>query len=339
MLGLTLLTCNCNKGYARDGSLWLLFIAQFTVKSLFALLPTLAELYGLVLLCMGIGYGSSRFLPAKTAAWLAQGLFWVGTPLTAFSFIVTTPMTQFSALAPLLAWLGMGIGVGLAWLWLQQCPVQTRQGQGSFLLATMVGNTGFIGFPITWRLLGQDYFSWALFFDLMGTLLISYSAGIGVAASFSDRSISGSKLLWHIGRNPTLWCVGIGLLLRQHPLPAIAQQGLLTLAWLMVITGLIYMGICLGEARLKLQWQWIIPSLTIKMLLVPLLLGVGLTAIGVTGPPRLGIVLQAGMPPAFMTLILADVYHLDRAFAAGLILTSLFALIPLLPLWLVLFAG
>ncbi|HIK26212.1 MAG TPA: hypothetical protein IGP91_11220 [Thermosynechococcus sp. M46_R2017_013] len=51
------------------------------------------------------------------------------------------------------------------------------------------------------------------------------------------------------------------------------------------------------------------------------------------------MVLQAGMPPAFMTLILADVYHLDRAFAASLILTSLFALIPLLPLWLVLFAS
>ncbi|BAC08969.1 AEC family transporter [Thermosynechococcus vestitus] len=309
------------------------------MKILLTLLPTLAELYGWVFLCMGIGYGSSRFLPPRTGGWLAQGLFWVGTPLTALSFIVTTKIAGHSTLAPLLAWLGMGIGVGLAWLWLQQYPAHTRQEQGSFLLATMVGNTGFIGFPITWRLLGQEHFSWALFFDLMGTLLISYSAGIGVAASFGDRAISISKLLWHIGRNPTLWCVGVGLLLRQHPLPAIAQQGLLTLAWLMVIAGLIYMGICLGEAPLKLQWQRILPCLTIKMLLVPLLLGIGLTLFGVTGPPRLGMVLQAGMPPAFMTLILADVYHLDRAFAASLILTSLFVLILLLPLWLVLFAG
>lgn len=288
---------------------------------------------------MGIGYGSSRFLPPATGAWLAQGLFWVGTPLTAFSFIVTTTITDHSTLAPLVAWLGMGIGFGLAWLWLQQFPAHSRQEQGSFLLATMVGNTGFIGFPITWRLLGQEYFSWALFFDLMGTLLISYSAGVGVAASFGHRSISISKLLWHIGRNPTLWCVGMGLLLRQHPLPAIAQQGLLTLAWLMVIAGLLYMGVRLGESPLKLRWQRIIPCLAIKMLLVPLFLGIGLTLIGVTGLPRLGMVLQAGMPPAFMTLILADVYRLDRTFAASLILTSLFALILLLPLWLVLFAG
>ncbi|WKT81986.1 AEC family transporter [Thermosynechococcus sp. PP45] len=309
------------------------------MKILLTLLPTLTELYGLIFLCMGIGYGSSRFLPSTTGAWLAQGLFWVGTPLTAFSFIVTTPITGHSTLAPLLAWLGMGIGVSLAWLWLQRYPAHTRQEQGSFLLATMVGNTGFIGFPITWRLLGQEHFSWALFFDLMGTLLISYSAGIGVAASFGDRAISIAKLLWHIGRNPTLWCVGIGLLLRQHPLPAIAQQGLLTLGWLMVIAGLIYMGICLGEAPLKLRWERIIPCLTIKMLLVPLLLGLGLTLVGISGRPRLGMVLQAGMPPAFMTLILADVYHLDRAFAASVILTSLFALILLLPLWLVLFAG
>jgi len=173
----------------------------------------------------------------------------------------------------------------------------------------------------------------------MGSLLISYSAGIGLAASFGQTHVSVPKLLWHIGRNPTLWCVGLGLALREYPLLAIAHQGLLAVAWLMVLAGLVYMGMCLGETNLHMDWRRIIPCLSIKMFLVPLLLGIGLTLVGVNGLPRLGIVLQAGMPPAFMTLVLADVYRLDRPFAASLIMVSLLVLVPLLPLWLLLFGS
>lgn len=307
------------------------------MQPILTLLPTLAHLYGLIFLCLGVGYVGVRFVPSTTTRWLAQGLFWLGSPLTAFSFILTTPLTGSSRLAPLMAWAGMGLGVGVAWLWLRWHPLHTRPGTGSFLLATMVGNTGFIGYPITWQLLGESHFSWALFYDLMGSLLISYSAGIALAASFGHKHILVPQLLWHIGRNPTLWCVGVGLALRNSPLPAILSQGLLAVAWLMVLAGLVYMGMCLGEAKLEMDWRRIIPCLSIKMLLVPLLLGIGLTLAGVSGLPRLGIVLQAGMPPAFMTLVLADVYHLDRVFAASLILVSLLVLVPLLPLWLLLF--
>jgi len=307
------------------------------VTSLWTLLPTLAQLYGLIFACMGVGYIGVRFVPTSTTTGLAQALFWVGAPLTALSFILTTTLSGSSSLAPLIAWAGMGLGVGLAWLWLRWQPAATRQGAGSFLLATMVGNTGFIGYPIAWRLLGESHFSWALFYDLMGSLLISYSAGIGLAASFGQKYMSLTKLLWHIGRNPTLWCVGLGLALRQYPLPAIAQRGLLSVAWLMVLAGLVYMGMCLGEAKLRLDWSRILPCLGIKMVLVPLLVGLGLTLTGIDGLPRLGIVLQSGMPPAFMTLVLADVYRLDRPFAASLIMVSLLALVLLLPLWLLLF--
>ncbi len=308
------------------------------MQSFGRLLPTLSQLYGLIFLCMGVGYVAVRVVPRSTTGWLAQALFWLGAPLTALSFILTTPLRGSSSLAPLMAWAGMGLGVGLAWLWLRWQPAATRQSAGSFLLATMVGNTGFIGYPIAWRLLGESHFSWALFYDLMGSLLISYSAGIGLAASFGQKYMPLTKLVWHIGRNPTLWCVGLGLALRQYPLPAIAQQGLLSVAWLMVLAGLVYMGMCLGEAKLRLEWRRILPCLGIKMVVVPLLVGLGLTVAGVGGLPRLGMVLQAGMPPAFMTLVLADVYRLDRPFAASLIMVSLFALVPLLPLWLLLFA-
>jgi malate permease and related proteins len=41
------------------------------------------------------------------------------------------------------------------------------------------------------------------------------------------------------------------------------------------------------------------------MLLVPLVVGKGLMFFGVTGAPRLVMVLQMAMPPAFATLVIA----------------------------------
>ncbi len=48
------------------------------------------------------------------------------------------------------------------------------------------------------------------------------------------------------------------------------------------------------------------------MLLVPLILAAGLPLVGVTGSPQLVLALQMAMPPAFATLVLAEVYNLDR---------------------------
>jgi hypothetical protein len=48
------------------------------------------------------------------------------------------------------------------------------------------------------------------------------------------------------------------------------------------------------------------------MLIVPLILGIGLSWLGISGPPHLVLMLQMGMPPAFATLVIAEAYNLDR---------------------------
>lgn len=302
-----------------------------------AIASTLLRLYALIGFSTGSGLLLAQRLPAPVTGWVAQFLFWVGAPLSVIAFVTTADLSGNISLAPLVAWLGMGLGVGLAYLWLWYAPAKSRGSAGSFMLATMVGNTGFIGYPIAFSLVGEDHFSWALFYDLLGSLLISFIAGIALAASFSQRVYSNQQRLWHIIRNPTLWCLGVGLILRQLPLPEWFLQGLVTLAWGLLLLGLVYIGMCLGRSRQSRQWPQILPCLTIKMILVPLIVGGGLTLLGIEAGPRLGMVLQSGMPPAFMTLVLAEVYELDRPFAASVILVSFGFLVVLLPLWVLLF--
>jgi len=76
------------------------------------------------------------------------------------------------------AWVAILLGAGLVWLDWQAYltsttakPCWSQPAQGSFLLAAMVGNTGYLGYPITLAFAGTQYFGWALFYDLLGTTL------------------------------------------------------------------------------------------------------------------------------------------------------------------------
>jgi predicted permease len=73
------------------------------------------------------------------------------------------------------------------------------------------------------------------------------------------------------------------------------------------------------------------------MLVVPLVMGIGLTMAGIQGPPRLALVLQMAMPPAFATLVISEVYGLDKELTVTSLTLGSIGLLVTLPLWLWLF--
>jgi hypothetical protein len=73
------------------------------------------------------------------------------------------------------------------------------------------------------------------------------------------------------------------------------------------------------------------------MLIVPLVLGIALLQLGLTGRPLLVIVLQMAMPPAFATLVLAEVFDLERDLAVTTLAVGSISLLLTLPIWLLLF--
>jgi predicted permease len=48
----------------------------------------------------------------------------------------------------------------------------------------MVGNTGYLGFPVILALVGEKYFGWALFYDMLGSAIGAYGLGVVLAARF-----------------------------------------------------------------------------------------------------------------------------------------------------------
>ncbi|HEY9632497.1 MAG TPA: AEC family transporter [Coleofasciculaceae cyanobacterium] len=308
-----------------------------------------------------VGWVLGRSLPKSVPAFIGQFLFWFGVPVSIITFLRRADLSGAIWIAPVAAWMAILLGAGLAWVWIQrhwrtsqenqnsclstdESPKTynsiswNKPAQGSFLLASMVGNTGYLGFPVTLTLVGEKYFGWALFYDMLGTTIGAYGLGVLLAARFGRGAQSHWQLVRTMLQNPALWSLGFGLGFRQIPLPELAERGLQGFAWSAIALSLVLIGMRLSQLDSWSRLRQASVSLGIKMLLVPFILGLGLFPLGITGSPQLVIVLQMAMPPAFATLVLAEVYDLDRDLAVTALAIGSTGLLLTLPVWLLLFS-
>jgi malate permease and related proteins len=125
------------------------------------ILELYVKLVGLVL----VGFILGRKLPGSVPIRLAQFLFWVGVPIGIVAFLRKADLSGQIWIAPAIAYLAILLGAFLAWLGIKgqayfTNTILTQPTQGSFILASMVGNTGYLGYPITIAMVGQKYFAW-----------------------------------------------------------------------------------------------------------------------------------------------------------------------------------
>lgn len=302
------------------------------------LLELYIKLVGLILL----GFILGRKSPSYASTYLGQFLFWIGVPISIIGFLVQTDLSGQIWIAPVIAYLALFIGAFLAWLRIKTLAYFTNSvpqsaTQGSLILAAMVGNTGNLGYPITLAMVGKEYFAWALFYDMLGSLFGAYGLGVILAARLGNNIQNYTQLAKVILINPALWSFGFGLWLYQLRLPSVVEFTLEKLAWVGVALSLMLIGMRLSQLKSwhKLPEAW--SSIFIKMLVVPLILGSMLSLFGVTGNAAQVMVLQMGMPPALATLVIAETFNLDRDLAVTILAMGMIVLLFTLPIWLWLF--
>ncbi len=316
------------------------------------------------------GWLLGRYLPKQTTTMIGRFLFWVGVPISIVTFLRGAQLSKWIWIAPLTAWVAMLFGAVLAWIWidlgvteekfkaLSQGIWERSEGEGrspvdrdslpsqwslptrgSFILAMMCGNTAYLGYPIILNLVGQEYFAWGLFYDLLGSFFGVYIFGVGLATYFGTGSRKKQAIVQALLKNPALWSLILGLVLRSVAIPSVVEGVLERAAWGIVSLALIVVGMQLGQLISLSQVQKALTCLSIKMIVVPLVVGTGLMFFGIEGSVRMALVLQMAMPPSFATLVVAQAYNLDRDLAVTTIVLGSVSLLFTLPLWLLLFGG
>ncbi|MEN9211517.1 MAG: AEC family transporter [Thermostichus sp. DG_1_6_bins_120] len=305
------------------------------------MLTTLFQVYSPLLGWTILGFFLQKGLPTRWNRWvgphpLGRFMFWVGVPLSILGFMQGVDLSGQIWVAPLICWLSVGLGFTMtsAWLWWQSKGRWSGAQRGSFHLAATLGNTGYLGYPICLAVAGSTYFGWALFYDLLGTLFMAYGFGVWVASRYGKAYIQAWQVGIHILRTPALWSFGMGLWLTREPLPAWLAQPLTAFAWAMIPLSLMVLGMRLAQVKRWGSFRPAAVALFIKLLLLPLLVGIGLTLTPYPPLVKLVLVLQSGMPPAIATLVLAEEYDLDREITVTALAVGYLAALLTLPLWL-----
>jgi malate permease and related proteins len=307
--------------------------------------------YESLFIWIGLGIFLFRVLPHSVPRLLGRSLFWVGMPVEIFALARRTDFSKLVWLAPTatVCTLSIGLGLALGLLQLSQhwpqdwLGLQSEPHKGSFVLSSMLGNTGFVGLAIAASILNPENLGLAAFFTVMHNAMGLYGMGVLVADRFGETEVGDGpsnrpwwKSLLAVVKVPSLWAFVLGASTQSIAFSEGVEATLRQSIWVVIPCGFLLMGMRLSQLKnLRSLACGLVPA-TIKVVLMPAIVALITPFIGIVGEPRLALVLMAGTPTALTALVLAEEYNLDRELIASSIAISMLALIPLVPLWLAL---
>lgn len=269
---------------------------------------------------------------------MGRSLYWVGVPLQIWAFVERADLTLTVWLVPAVVSVYLLVGFGAAWFVSRRCQTEQR---GGLFLSAILGNTGFVGLAITPHVIDQTYLAWAVLFSLSHTIIGSYILGVAIASYYGEHEM---PVDWRyhcrsVLTTPSLWTFGLGVWLKlQHvTLPETCSHLLSASVEIVIPMALLLIGVRLQAIR---SWEHLglaTPGVLIKLILLPLAVGIGVTLMGIVGMPRLAMVLEAGMPTAFAGIILAEEYQVNEELILMSIALSSVGILVTVPLWLWLF--
>jgi predicted permease len=279
-----------------------------------------------------------RFVPDVVPRVMGRSLYWVGVPVQILAFTLRTELDRNLWLVPAVVVAALMVSFGLGWGLGWYLPSEEK---ASFLIASAIGNTGFVGLAIAPALISNAYLGWVVLFAVAHNIIGSYGFGVAIASIYGQRDECKTWLghLRSILKTPTIWTFALGMYLQIKHIELIKPiyDGLQLGAQLVIPIALILIGIRFRQIK---HWQGFwrsLPAVAIKLVLMPLLVGVAATGLGLTGMPRLALVLMSGMPTAFAGVILAEEYNFNSSLLVLSIAISSVGILFTIPLWLWIF--
>jgi malate permease and related proteins len=328
------------------------------------MIETLINAYTPLLIWTGLGLLLSRFVPDICPKIIGQMLYWVGVPLQLY---VLARQTQSND-GGLIALIAVGVlilGFILALLTWNLYIISNKRFNvlnsiainevlatdefdtkiltknddkatlGSFILAVMLGNTGFIGLPLAEILTHSLHSDWAILFSVTSNVVGTYGIAVIIASYFGQTDDNNNWLiqLRDVITVPSLWAFFIGWNTRQWQFPSQVELILDQAVWVVVAFALVLVGLRLGKIKQWSSLQLASISTFLKVFLVPIIVGLSGTFFGLDGDERLVLVLMSGTPTGLAVLILAEVYNLDKDLLASTVALTFVGLLLVLPLW------
>jgi auxin efflux carrier (AEC) len=299
----------------------------------------LAEVIGRVLALAGIGVvlRKAGMLQREDAKKLNALIIYVALPALVFRAVHGAELDVSLLLVAVVGWVALLAAFGAAWLWCRGCHT-VRPTTGGFLIAASLGNTGYLGYPLSLALLGDEGLVRAIFYDQFATVLAVLTIGLGIAHRMGTESDGRTNPVKEIVTFPGLIALVLAFVLRPFAVPGLVSDVLEALSGLVVPLIMISLGLSLEVKAIRRNPSAIGALAGIKLVLAPLVAwGIGSLLLEDPEAVRL-VVLEAGMPSMLLSLVFGLRYGLDADFISSAILVTTLGALVTVPLFQLLLA-
>lgn len=214
-------------------------------------------------------------------------------------------------------------------------PLKLDDGsRAALMLCIGLGNTSYLGYPLTQALLGDDALSVAVIYDQFGSFVILSTWGLWVLARYGgDRRPTVAQSARKVLTFPPFIALVLALTVMPAQPPHAIDAVLLRLSDALLPVVALAVGL---QLQLRLPREHLAPlgaGLALKLVLMPLL-ALGLVALlGLRGVQADTVVLETAMPPMITAGALAISHRLAPTLAAALVGYGTLLSMLTLPLW------
>ena len=287
----------------------------------------------LAMLVLGVLFQRLKVLPADAAQALTLVVLYVCLPAAVLRY---APRLELSvallgvAVVPWLLLLATVLLVGV----LARMLKLRRDQHGVLLLTVALGNTSFLGYPLTRALIGEDALPYAVVYDQFGAFLIMSTFGLWVLARYGgDAEPSPREMVRKVLLFPPLWALVVGLTVMPASPPSWIDGALLRLSEALLPLAMLTIGLSVRFALPRDELRPLAAGLVLKLALMPALALLLVPLLGMTGDMARTTVLEAAMPSMVTAGALAIAQGMAPRLAAAMVGYGLLLSLVTLPLW------
>src|SRR5499427_8408022 len=264
----------------------------------------------------GVGFLLARRFRAEVKT-LSTVAFNSLSPCLVFNQLVTAQVSGSQSLRVAAFCVLLTLGIGLI-ARIASVPLRLdRLTLSSFLLVAMFSNSGNYALPVVLFAFGNQALAFASVYFVTSAILI-YTAGILVAASGRGSvRLAFTRLL----KVPAIYAVtaAVVVLSTHTTVPPVVMRpiGLLSDAAIPIM--LLVLGMQLERAVLPKHPAAVVAAVVLSLVVAPMI-AFGLTwMLGLTGAAKQAAIIEASMPAAVITTVLALEFDLDAAFSTSVV--------------------
>jgi predicted permease len=281
------------------------------------LLPVFYETVLPVFLVAGAGWVLARWMEIDGRT-LGRVLFYLATPSLVFRSLYEMEVDARAIQHVIVVTIAvMALTAGLGWLvsWGME-----RRERAAITLTSGISNNGNMGLPISYFAFGAPGLALATVYYVTSSFLTNTVGS--VVASAGSVPIAGA--LAQVVRVPVLYAAVGGLLLNYLaiPLPTPIYRAADLVANAAVPLMLVLLGVQLRNVNLLQRRRGVWRSTAVRLLAAPLLAWGVCALLGVAGLERSVLIVQASMPTAVITSVLATEYDTAPHLVATVILMT-----------------